>query len=241
MDVSTIWGMIDARHIVFPAQAPCMNAVTLMFTLPVERVAPLLAGDAYTVVESATVPGHVDLLMALHEYEQGDWGPCNTTDVCIPVRPVGTTADDEVDGLFLPEALINRRFNGEVAYWSMGIARRFATIEVTRSGDRVAFEASEKGTPTFAVRFPAAEQDVPPTTYLQRAYSYIDGEPYVVPFDIDFPEPVFDGSEVDVEVGTGRLADTLRGLGLPRRPDAYAWGTRLACTFHCPYPLSPEG
>jgi hypothetical protein len=229
--------MIDARHIVFPAQAPSMNALTLMFTTPTERVQPLLVGDAYEVVESTE--GMVDVLIAMHEYEQGDWGPCNTTDLCIPVRPAGATADDEVDGLFLPQALINRRFNGEVAYWSMGIARRYATIDVARAGGLVTFVAAERDAPTFSVRAPSVESDEPPTVYRQRAYSYIDGEPYVVPFDIDFPEPVYDGSRVHVDVGKGRLADALRALGLPRRADGYAWGTGMACTFHCPYPLSP--
>jgi hypothetical protein len=229
--------MIDARHIVFPAQAPSMNALTLMFTTPTERVVPLVAGDAYEVVESA--PGSVEVLVAMHEYEQGDWGPCNTTDLCIPVRPAGATADDEVDGLFLPVALINRRFNGEVAYWSMGIARRTATIDIARGTDHVTVTASEGDRPTFSVRVPPDEPDVPPTVYRQRAYSYIDAEPYVVPFDIDFPEPVYDGSRVHIDVGTGRLADTLRSLGLPRQADAYSWGTGMACTFHCPHPLSP--
>jgi hypothetical protein len=237
VEVSTIWGMIDAQHIVFPAQAPRMNAITLMFTTPTERVLPLLAGDAYQVVEST--PGNVDVLIALHEYEQTDWGSCNTTDLCIPVRPVGATADDDVDGLFLPQALINRRFNGEIAYWSMGIARRVCAIEVARGADHVTVTASEADRPTFTVRVPSVEPDVPPTVYRQRAYSYIDGTPYVVPFDIDFPEPVYDGSRVHVDVGTGRLADTLRTLGLPRLADAYAWGTGLACTFHCPHPLTP--
>jgi hypothetical protein len=237
VEVSTIWGMIDARHIVFPAQAPCLNALTLMFTTPTERVVPLLAGDAYEVIEIS--PGSVDVLLAMQEYVQGDWGPCNTTDLCIPVRPVGATAEDELDGLYLPEALINRRFNGEVAYWSMGIARRPATIEIARDGDDVIFTASEGERPTVTVRFPFAEPDAPPTVYEQRAYSYIDGEPYVVPFDIDFPQPVYDGTCVEVDVGTGRLADTLRSLGLPREADAYAWGTGMACTFHCPRPLSP--
>lgn len=232
MEFSTTWGMIDARPIVFPAQAPAFDAVTLFYPTPVELARELVPGRAYEVAEAR--PGSADVLVAIHEYHAGDWGPCSTCDICIPVRPAGS---DGPDGLYLPQALINSRFSGEIAYWSMGIPRRTATVDRVRTPLQVTFLAAEEGEPVLTVRFPAALPDAPLTVYDRRAYSYLEGKPYVTPFDIDFPDPRPAGPDVEVEVGTGPFADALRHLGMARRPESYAWGTRLACTFHAPHPL----
>jgi hypothetical protein len=232
VELSTTWGMIDARPIVFPAQAPALDAVTLVYAASIEPARQLVPGHAYEVVEAR--PGRVDVLVAIHEYRAGDWGPCSTCDLCIPVRPAGGAGPD---GLYLAQALINSRFSGEIAYWSMGIPRRHATVDSVRTPHQVTFVAAEEGEPALTVRFPAARSDAPPTVYHQRAYSYLDGTPYATPFDIDFPELLPAGPDVEVEVGSGPFADALRQLGTAPRPEYVAWGTSLACTFHAPHPV----
>lgn len=232
MEQSTTWGMIDARPIVFPAQAPALDALTLVYATEADLARRLVPGRAYEVVEAR--PGSVDVLVAIHEYRAGDWGPCSTCDLCVPVRPAG---GDGPDGLYLPQALINSRFSGEIAYWSMGIPRRHATVDSVRTPLQVTFLAAEEGEPVLTARVPAAQSAAPPTVYDQRAYSYLDGKPYVTPFDIDFPELLPAGPDVEVEVGIGPFADALRHLGVTGRPEYYAWGTSLACTFHTPHPL----
>lgn len=232
MEFSRTWGMIDARPIRFPAQAPALDAIALAYATPVEQARQLVPGRAYEVVEAR--PGSADVVVAIHEYHTGDWGPCATCDLCIPVRPSGS---DGPDGLYLTQALINRRFNGEIAYWSMGIPRRHATIDSVRTPLQVSFMAAQDGEPVLTVRFPSALPEVPPTVVRQRAYSYLDGEPHVTPFDIDLPELRVPGPDFEVEVGSGPFADAMRHLGMDGRPEAYAWGTGLACTFHAPHPL----
>jgi hypothetical protein len=229
--------MIDARDIEFPARSRDVNALNLFFTTPTAVVRPLLVGAAYELVEAA--PGTVNVIVNLNEYRSGTWGPCNTVDLCLPVRPAGATGSDE-NGLFFCEPLINRRFTGEVAYWSMGIARRYATVDVVHRDHQVSFIVAEGDEPTLEVRFPRHVVQGPAALRRNRTYSYLDGEPYVVPFDIDFPEPVVDPASVQVDVGEGRLADALRSLGLPRRADACSWGTGLDCTIKMPRPLCHE-
>ena len=60
-----------------------------------------------------------------------------------------------------------------------------------------------------------------------------------MPFDLEFPQRLLDRDSVTIVLGTGPLADDLATIGLPRRPDAVAWGTGLDSTFHAPYPYTP--
>ena len=236
MEVSTIWGMIDARCIVFPARSSGLNALTLLFRTPVEQARPFLGGGAFEFVRSDA--DTVDVYVSFHDFTSGDWGRSRTFDVSMAVRPVGSTADDERDGVYLAEALVNRRFTGEVAYWSLGISRRPGTIELGVEGDEVVAVATEGRYEALRVRMPAA---VAPgvTRYPNRAYSYLHREPYVVPFDIDIADPVVDPAAVRLEVGTGRIARALTAIGLPRAPDAVSWGTQVGYTLHAPFPLAP--
>jgi hypothetical protein len=233
--------MIDARSVVFPARTHELSAVTLAFGVPPELVRGWLPGEAFELVEAE--PGTVYVILALHDFGDGDWGACATCDICLPVRPVGAGPDAGLDGVYVCDALINRRFNSEVAYWSMGIARRFATIEVVRRAGGVTFLVAEGTDLTLEVRVPPEAEAATSATLLERlCYAYLDGEPYVVPFDIEFPDTVLDPASIQVDVGTGPLAATLSSLGVPRPPDLAAWGTGLACTFHTPYPYAgPTG
>ena len=234
MEVSKIWGMIDSRCIVFPARSDGLNALTLMFTTPAELARPFLGGGAYEFVESDG--GTVDVFVSFHDFTSGDWGPARTFDVCMAVRPVGATAEDEQDGVYLAEALVNRRFTGEVTYWSLGISRRVGPIELGVVGDEVVAVASEGDGEALRVRLPAVESPGL-TRYSHRAYSYLHREPYVVPFEIDLPHPVVDPADVQIEVGTGRIARAMTAIGLPRQPTAVAWGTQMRYTLHAPFPL----
>jgi ferredoxin len=230
---TTTWGMIDARSVVFPARTHELNALTLVFLTPADLVRAWVPGDDFE--PAAVDDGTVVVLVALHEYLSGDWGACNTCDLCVPVRPVGTTAADGRDGLYLRDPLINRRFNGEVAYWSMGIPRRHGAIDVAHRPDGVSFLVAEGDDVTLDVTVSAPAPAPSRSLVPNRCYAYLEGVPLVAPFDVEFPEPVLDPDSVRIALGTGALARDLASLGLPRRPDAVAWGTGLDCTFHAPY------
>jgi hypothetical protein len=234
METPTIWGMIDARHVVFPARARDLNSLVLIYAVPYDRVEALLVGDAYEPIVGPA--GTVDAIVTLHEYRVGPWGPCNSCDVSVPVRPVGAPPGER-DGFVLPDTVVNRRFNGEVAYWSMGIDRRFGTVEVVHDDGHVAFVVKEDDELTLRVGAPAVTPSRPPERYRGLGYSYVDGEPYAMPFDIDVPRPHLDPTGVEVELGRGRLAETVAALGAPRPPDAWTWGTALTCTLHAPRPI----
>ena len=72
MEVSTIWGMIDSRCIVFPARSSGLNALTLLFRTPVEQARPFLGGGAFEFVRSDA--DTVDVYVSFHDFTSGDWG-----------------------------------------------------------------------------------------------------------------------------------------------------------------------
>jgi hypothetical protein len=225
--------MIDARRVVFPARTRDLNALVLVYAVPAGLVEPLLVGDAYEPIVGPA--GTIDTIVTLHEYGVGSWDPCNSCDVSVPVRPTGAPPGAR-DGFVLLDTVVNRRFNGEIAYWSVGIARRLGTIDVTHRDDGVGFVVREDGRLALKVRAPAVTSARPPVLHRGLGYSYLHGEPYVMPFDIEVPHPHVDPTGVEVELGSGRLAEMLAGLGLPRAPDAWMSGTGLSCTLHTPRP-----
>lgn len=230
----TVWGMIDAEPVVFPVRSNDLNAFTLGFTTPAERARPLLAG---TALEPVVGPdGATEILLALHEYVSGDWGPLNAVNLCVLARPTGVTGGD---GLFLVEAPIDEPFGNEASYWAMGIPRRLGEVQVARSGDEVAFRVVEDGQSALAVRLRRRVPAPPWVPLARRLFTYVDRVPHVVPLDIGFPTAGLDPADVHVELGQGPLAEALRALGLPDRPDLCTWGEGLSAVFHLPSPLDP--
>ena len=231
-----MWGTIDAEPVVFPVRSSELNAFTLGFTTPAERARPFMTGDAFEPV--ARPDGTTEVVLTLHEYESGDWGPLNAVDLCVLARPVGATGDD---GLFLIEAPIDEPFGNEASYWAMGIPHRLGDVGVTSSGGEVEFRVVESGLRSLTARF---RRIVPPSPWVslaRRLFTYVDRVPHVVPLDIGFPTETLDPADVHVELGQGPLADTLRALGFADRPSVCTWGEGLSAVFHLPSPLTASG
>lgn len=232
----TVWGMIDAEPVVFPVRSDDLNAFTLGFTTPAERAGPFLADTAFEPLVGPD--GTTEILLGLHEYVSGDWGPLNAVNLGILARPIGVAGDD---GLFLVEAPIDEPFGNEASYWAMGIPRRLGEVHVTRSGDEVAFRVVEDGQFALAVRLRRRSPAPPWVSLARRLFTYVERVPHVVPLDIGFPTDALDPADVHVELGQGPLAEALRALGFPDEPGLCTWGEGLSAVFHLPSPLRSAG
>jgi hypothetical protein len=183
--------------------------------------------DAFEVVERN---GQAEVIVALFESRRGDWAPCNSLDLAFYTRPVGG-GPDEV-GVYMCPTLVNQPFNSEAAYWTMGVSRSLAEIDVAYEPDVVTFSAQEPGGAPSTFRLPRGDGGSERTTFTTRAYTCIGDRHYAVPFEMELPTGPVDLGKVEVELGDGPVADALRTLGLPGPLTFAGWGEGLTGRFH---------
>jgi hypothetical protein len=82
------------------------------------------------------------------------------------------------------------------------------------------------------VRLPRVPATSGPVGIETVGYTEVDGGLQSVRVQFDMPTALADPDDVEVELGTGRLAGMLRVLGLPCRPDLCTWGEGLSAVFH---------
>jgi hypothetical protein len=228
MGEATLWGMIDAQLIVFPLVVDDLNAATLVFSAPLEATRSLVPGHLFEVLE--VEPGTAQLTVAVIEYRRGSWGAYNGFSVAARGRPVGVP--DAPMGAFVLPSPVSDRFGCEAAHRALGMPGSVEDIDVTSTDDLVTVEITSEGRHAATVRIPRVPSGTPPGRIETVGYSEVDGGLRSVRVEFDVPTGLVQPDEVKIELGTGRLADTLRSLGLPRRPELCTWGERLSAVFH---------
>jgi hypothetical protein len=103
---------------------------------------------------------------------------------------------------------------------------------------RLGGRAGEEAELELAVALPPGRVGPPGPPVPVLGYSYIDGEPHAIPLDLGIPQTAVDPAAVQMRLGTGRFADMLRSVGLPRRPEVCQWGEGLTICWHQPRPLA---
>jgi hypothetical protein len=222
--------MIDAKPVRFPARCPRVSTAALYFEASSEPLHRWVPPDL-ELIEDA--PGRTEAVVALASYVGGDWGTYDALDVVLRARPAGCT-DPAWTGLFFLDTVVNERFTTELSYWVLGIGHRFGTIDVSVDDERVAFDVGEDDRHLLSVTLPPAPTSVPPEPRSARVYAHVGGILHAIPIEIDMPDRSTDVADVDVRLGDGRLRQVLADIGLPRRPDSYAWSEHLTCTVHEP-------
>ena len=230
----TLWGMIDAQPVYFPAAVDEMNASTLVFSVPAEPARRLVQGDAFEVAE--VQPGVAHLVVSAFEVVRADWGPANTLDVGVLVRPAGMP--DARTGLYISPGPMVPGFSREATHRALGFEKSAGDIDVSYTEREARFRLTVDGVLAMEVCLPRVEPLVGPKPVEMVAYTYLDGKPHAARFTLMLPVAIIEPVSVGVEVGTGELADTLRSLGLPRPPDYTVWGERVSGVFQQPEPVA---
>jgi Acetoacetate decarboxylase (ADC) len=229
MGEATVWGMIDAQPIVFPLLVEDLNAATLVYSVPVEAARAMVPGDLFEVDEAE--PGTAHLTVAAVEYRRGSWGSYNSFSFGPRGRPAGV--EDAPMGAFLLPTPVNDRFGLEAAHRALGMPGWIEQIDLCRDDDRVTVEVRSGGRPAVTLRLPRVPQSpIGPVRIETVGYTVVDDGLQAVRLEFDLPTGIVDPGDVELELGTGPLADTLRHLGLPLRPDVCMWGERLSAVFH---------
>jgi hypothetical protein len=224
---ATVWGMIDAELVRFPVVADELNAAIVTFPTTRAAAEACMGSDAFEVVDAG---GAVEVIVALFEYRRGDWAPCNSLDIAFPVRPV--RAPDREAGIYMCPSLVNHPFNSEAAYWSMGVRRALGDLDVAYDDDTVTFTARDRGGTPSTVRLPRGVRRDHRRMLSTSAYTSLEGRAYAIPFEMELPASALDVAAVEITLGDGAIADTLRSLGLPA-PLTYAgWAEGCTGRFH---------
>jgi hypothetical protein len=239
MREATVWGMIDAQPIMFPAPVQELNAAFLEFSVPAEAARPLLPGDAFELVESP--PGTAHAIVTALEYRRGAWGAANALELAVLARPAGDLDEppepEGTIGVFLCDAPVSKEFIREAASRTLATPKTVEHVEVDTTEADVTFRLTCGDEPALTLRLPRVRSEDGPVPVELLAYNYVDDEPYVLPIEMDLPTGVVEPQAVEVEVGTGWFADMLRSLGIPRTPDRCTWGEGLTALFHLATPL----
>jgi hypothetical protein len=228
MGEARLWGMIDAQPIVFPLVVDHLNAATLLFSAPVEAARSLVPGHLFEVGESQ--PGTAEITVVITQYRRGSWGAYNAFNVGARGRPVGMPAAPM--GAFVLPSPVSDRFGCEAAHRALGMPGSVEPIDVSHAPDHVTVSVMPEGRHEVTVRMPRVARQSPPVRIETVGYSEVEGALQSVRVEFDVPVDLIDPHDVEIELGAGPLADTLRTLGLPCRPELCTWGERLSAVFH---------
>jgi hypothetical protein len=233
--VSVVWGRIDGREITFPMEVEAFNAATVLWSVPAGEAAALLPGDAFEVVEVA--PGAAQLVLAACDYRKNPWGDYNEINLGLLARPAGAAPD--VVGSFVYRMPVDQPFTCEAGNRVMGFPKTVEVIDVTYADDEVTFRLESGGVTAFSLSLPrTAPAPGDPPRIDAESYSYLDGVPHATVLSIDMGTGTVDPDDVRLELGDGPVADELRRLGLPARPDMATWGEGLSAAFQLGRPVS---
>ena len=240
-DGRTDWGELDGVKIEFPMVVEEMRSATLTFTVPIEPARTLVPGDAFEVLEVS--PGHAMLVIALCDYVRNPWGDYDEVNLGLLVHPVGRP---EAAGAFQWRMPVDQEFTCTAGNLVMGLPKTVEDLTFDYSAGpgegtvtvRLAMSDEPEGSATLLVRLPRPSVDgTEAPVESATTYSYLEGVPMSLGLDMELPPVPLDPGEVEIELGSGALADELRSLGLPATADLALWGEGLSATFQVPRPI----
>jgi hypothetical protein len=229
---TTHWGEIDGVAIDFPMMVDDMRQATLTYTVPIDAARALLPGDAFEVLEVA--PGQAMFLVALVDYVVNPWGDYNEVNLGLLAQPVG---QPERAGAFVYRMPVDQEFTMKAGNQVLGLPKTVEDLTFAYEGESVTVRLASGGEQVMTVTFPRVLSDDAPTVTETITYSYLDGVATELPLTIDLGAGVIDPADVEMELGTGAIAEELRSLGLPRTPDMAVYGEGLTGTFLPPRPV----
>lgn len=226
------WGEIDGVSIDFPMVVPEMNSATLTWSVPLEAARAVIPGDFFEVADMGDRTAM--LVMALVDYVDNPWGDYDEVNLGILVAP---RSDPAAVGAFQWRMPVNQEMTCRAGNEVLGLPKTVEEIAFTYTDDSVRVQLCMDGEPALTVRLPRAAPAGEPAEETTATYSYLQGEPTLVPLTIQLPPGIVEPSEVELELGGNAVAEELRAMGLPRAPDMAMWGEGLSATFGWPETL----
>lgn len=228
-----IWGEIDGQVITFPMEVADLDVATILFTVPLATAQALVPGEAFEVVDMGN--DTAQMVIALCDYHENPWGAYLEINLGFLARPVGAPAD--VIGSFVYRMPVDQAFTCTAGNQVMGFPKTVEDLGRTDTDGRITFTMAGDGEPVLSFSFPLVDGSGTTDRIESVSYSYLDGVPHATPLSLALGTAALDPGDVEIVLGRGVVADELRSLGLPKRPDMAMWGTGLSGTFELGGPI----
>lgn len=201
-----------------------------MFMVPRDAAQRLVARDAFEVVEMA--PGETQLVLGFVDYRDNDLGDYDEVMIVFMVRPRGT---NEPEGTYIYKLPVNQSFTCEAGSKIWGFPKTVDEIDIGYEESRATCRLVMSGQHVFTLGIPRVVIEDGQPDIEMVTYTHIDG-PHAVPFTSGGKGMAVNiGSEgVELTLGSHRIADELRALGLPKPALMSTWTEHMTGSFGAP-------
>ncbi len=219
---------IQGRTVTLPVVVRDASSGTVMYMVD-RDVAQKIIPPEFEADEMA--PGKTQLCIVIVDYRDNDLGDYDEMGIIFFVRPKGRP-DAEV-GSYIHHLPVNQSFTQQAGALIWGFPKTVEEIDFTTTGDSATCRVSMAGEHVLTLTVPrGGDAETPDTPAV--GYTLLDGAPHRIAFSRGGKEegtrPGGDG--VSLELGTHRVADELRSLGLPDlTPLLSSWSEHFFGTF----------
>ncbi|NNL64784.1 MAG: hypothetical protein HKP30_00945 [Myxococcales bacterium] len=235
----------QGRTVTLPCNVRAATSGNATFLVDASVVRRLLPGDELVVPE--LLPGRSLCSIACIDYQDNDLGDYNEISIAFFVRErgapqgipyLGTALDMMRGGLgtWIWRLPVNQSFTCEAGCGIWGFPKTVESIEFEREGDRVACRWESDGRHVLTLRTKRGGDKSFPDREMST-YTWIEGVPHRTPFRSGASGVGFSLGGSELELGDHAVSETLRELGLPRRPLMSVWMEHMHGCFEAPEKL----
>jgi hypothetical protein len=230
---------IEGREFRLPCEVRHASAGSATYLVPSAAARELLPGPDIDIAE--VLPGRGLCSLAIIDYKDNDLGDYNEVSVAFFVRPRGSSAGipylgNWIDmaggrlGVYIRHLPVNQSFTCEAGCRIWGYPKTVQEIDFDYLPERAECRLVQDGEHALTLSVPrGGTRTMPPKELVN--YSYIEGVPHVNRATQGAEGFGFHMGGAELTLGSGPIADELRGLGLPRGALMTTWMERMYGSF----------
>jgi hypothetical protein len=209
--------VVEGRTLQFPIEIRDASSWAAVFTVPADAAQRLVEPSGLEVVR--TSPGKSLVTLVFADYRDGDLDAYHEFGVSFLVHPHDRPSRLDLlrnrTGVYIHRLPVNQTFTLHAGRTIWGYPKTLADIDIETAGGTATCELGLDG--AMQVRLSVATRGrVPMPRQSPPTYTFLDGVLRRTEWEVGTRS--YAARRGSVELGTGEVADELRGLGLPRKP-----------------------
>lgn len=230
---------IQGRRVEYPVTVRDAASASATYVVDAAAARALLPAPDLDVVE--ILPGRALFSLACIDYVDNDLGDYNEVSLALFVReksaprgvPYVGTMLDFLRGrvrTFIFWLPVDQAFTREAGETMWGFPKTLETIDFDHRGDRATCRLESGGRHVLTFSMPRRPgRDLPPNA--MDTYTRMGGRTFSTRFVSTSRGVGFARGAADLQLGDHPMADTLRTLGLPKKPMMAMWMEHMHATF----------